>query len=68
MSNVVPLFGPKTKAVIHHQPVETDGLILGIANWATAHGIDVEDAAFCVRVSDLMAHLTVMANEARRRA
>lgn len=68
MSNVVQLFGPKKEAVVYHQPVDTDGLILSIANWARQHNIDTDDACFTVRVSDFIAHLMVMANEERRRA
>lgn len=67
MSNVVPIFGNKNKPqAVERPPVDVTGLVLAITNWAEDQGVDVyNDPAFHIRVSDLMAHLQVMAHSSR---
>lgn len=66
--NVVPLFGRKNSNP-GRPPVDVSGLIMAITNWAEDQGVDVyNDTAFQIRVSDLMAHLQVMAKEGRKQA
>lgn len=68
MSNVVPLRKPKKVAEID---VNTDinSLVNAIVEWADVRGIDVyENAAFSIRVADLMAQLQIMARETRQTA
>lgn len=68
MSNVVPLFGRKKEQIVR-PPVDVTGLILAITDWAEDQGVDVyNDAAFKIRVADLMAHLQMMAKDSRERA
>jgi hypothetical protein len=67
MTNVVELF--KTKEKRELPPVDVTGIILVIANWAEEQGIDIyNDAAFNIRVTDLMTHLEIMAKESRMTA
>lgn len=66
MSNVYQLF-PSKPAIPERPPIDVTGLISVITDWAIEQGVDVyNDAAFQIRVTDLMSHLQVMAHDSRR--
>lgn len=66
MSNVVPFRNKNIPTPVERPPVDVTGLILAITDWAEDQGVDVyNDAAFKIRVADLMAHLQVMAHAGR---
>ena len=60
MSNVVPLFAPKSAK---KKSIDTEGLVSMITDWAEEQGVDINDQPFRTRCEDLVTWLHIMAKD-----